>query len=289
MQKYLDAAASRERQAPPPPDVLGDDPRAEHGDLPTPGGTGSRAHGEEGTMGNPNLRASHARFAVKGPGEPDPHVARAAALREATTFGAVGLLATTAGAEAHATTASWGDEDASGRDQRDTRGSMWGDAIGEAYGGGLGLTGTGEGGAGRGEGIGLGTFGRLGHGMGTGKGQSIGPGHMVGTPGIRVGETSVNGRLPPESIQRIVRQSFGRFRFCYEQGLHANPGLEGRVTVRFLVDRGGSVATTADGGSSLPDARVVDCVVRAFGNLSFPAPEGGTVMVVYPIVLSPGT
>ncbi len=290
MQKYLDAAAMREMVDPPPPDVLGDDPRSDHGDLPMPGGTGSQSRGEEGTMGNPNLRSTNARFAVHEQGDPDPHVARQAALREATSFGAAGLLATFTGADARTTMASWGEEDASGHDALDARGSMWGDAPGEARGlGGLGLSGLGEGGGGRAEGIGLGTFGRLGHGIGTGKGTGIGPGHMVGSPGIREGATSVNGRLPPEAIQRIVRQSFGRFRFCYQKGLRKNPALEGRVTVKFLVDRSGAVATSADGGSSLPDPGVVDCVVRAFDNLSFPAPEGGMVTVVYPIVLVPGT
>jgi hypothetical protein len=45
---------------------------------------------------------------------------------------------------------------------------------------------------------------------------------------------------------------------------------------------------TADGGSDLPDQSVVQCVVRGFGNLSFPQPEGGMVTVVYPIIFNPG-
>jgi len=43
----------------------------------------------------------------------------------------------------------------------------------------------------------------------------------------------VNGRLPPEVIQRIVRQNFGRFRNCYESSLRTNPSLTGRVAVKF--------------------------------------------------------
>jgi hypothetical protein len=39
----------------------------------------------------------------------------------------------------------------------------------------------------------------------------------------------------------------------------------------------------------LPDPATVACVVRSFGALSFPAPEGGTVTVVYPLALSPQT
>jgi len=36
----------------------------------------------------------------------------------------------------------------------------------------------------------------------------------------------------------------------------------------------------------MPDD-VTSCVVRQFGNLSFPQPEGGIVTVVYPITFTP--
>ena len=99
----------------------------------------------------------------------------------------------------------------------------------------------------------------------------------------------MSGHLPPETIQRIVRQSFGRFRSCYEDGLRQNPGLEGRVTARFVIARDGSVANVQSGGTDLPDRSVVACVLRAYGTLSFPAPENGIVTVSYPIQFSPAT
>jgi len=74
----------------------------------------------------------------------------------------------------------------------------------------------------------------------------------------------VNGRLPPEVIQRVVRQNFGRFRLCYETGLRGNPNLQGRVGVRFVIGRDGSVSQAANGGSDMPDSNVVSCVTRAF-------------------------
>src|ERR1019366_9393316 len=110
----------------------------------------------------------------------------------------------------------------------------------------------------------------------------------VDVPTIRQGAVQVNGRLPPEVIQRIVRQNFGRFRLCYENGLRQQPQLAGRVVVRFTIDRTGAVTTVADAGSTLHDAAVVGCVMRGFGNLSFPQPEGGVVTVVYPMVFGSG-
>ena len=290
MQKLLDAAAEKEQEEKETEDTSASADNKE-------GGTGTRAKGEEGSMGNPNTASTGKRFGVQGPQDnADPHLARQAALKEAAEFGMIGLLNTGGGGDPNAPTAPWGREDSLGNDPMSARGNMWGDSIGESFGaGGLGLSGTGEGGGGRGEGIGLGNIGTIGHGAGTGTGQGFGSGHgslrgghQSKAPSIRQGTTQVNGRLPAEVIQRIVRQNFGRFRLCYENGMRTNPNLAGRVAVRFVIDRSGAVSTASDGGSDLPDRGVVSCVVRGFGNLSFPQPEGGIVTVVYPIIFNPG-
>lgn len=98
----------------------------------------------------------------------------------------------------------------------------------------------------------------------------------------------MSGRLPPEVIQRIVRQNYGRFRSCYEYGLSRNPNLEGRIQVRFIIGRDGTVSNAQNGGSDLPDSAVVSCVIGAYYGLNFPQPEGGIVTVVYPIMFQPG-
>lgn len=105
---------------------------------------------------------------------------------------------------------------------------------------------------------------------------------------VRYGAMSVSGRLPPEVIQRIIRQNFGRFRLCYERGLSMNPNLQGRVSIRFVIGRDGAVSNIGNAGSDMPDGGVVSCIVRSFYGLSFPQPEGGIVTVVYPISFSPG-
>jgi hypothetical protein len=110
-----------------------------------------------------------------------------------------------------------------------------------------------------------------------------------GTPQLREDPPSgSSGPLPPAVIQRIVRKSFGRIRLCYEQGLARDPKLVGRVTIRFVIDEHGAVASAADAGSTLPDPKVVSCVVGVFGGMSFPAPQGGSVTVKYPIDFMPG-
>jgi hypothetical protein len=282
-------------------------------------GGGQKAAGVEGKMGDrdaSSARRGHYAVPERVKKDPSPSLARAEALGDAATFGMIGVLAQ-GPAVPHA--AAWSaDLEAHGRDKLAMNGEMWARETGQ-YGGadGLGLSGIGEGGGGRGEGIGLGNIGSLGHmggipGAGTGGeggiamrsgggwgidgayGRSIGHGRLGGSHRTKPPRVwgwdwvSVSGHLPPEAIQRIIRQNFGRFRLCYENGLRVNPTLAGRVTVRFVIGRDGAVSSSANGGSDFTDPAVVSCVVRAFYGLSFPQPEGGIVTVTYPIVFSPG-
>lgn len=116
--------------------------------------------------------------------------------------------------------------------------------------------------------------------------QVPGPPESANADASAGGTTAIVGRLPPEVVQRIVRQNFGSYRACYEKGLAKLPTLGGVVRVHFVIGRDGSV-TKAEAPDPFPDPKVVACVVRAFQKLSFPAPEGGTVSVVYPIEFSP--
>ncbi|MBW2454437.1 MAG: AgmX/PglI C-terminal domain-containing protein [Deltaproteobacteria bacterium] len=252
--------------------------------------------GKEGGTGQRRGRQTLNRFGIAGPADhPDPDIARQRALRDAAEFGMIGALNAGASGDPDAPNVPWGRDDSLGTGPMSAKGSMWGNLGGDSAGaGGLGLSGIGTGGSGRGEGIGLGSIGTIGRGAGTGTGQGFGSGNgrlgrssRARPPRVRMGATSVSGRLPPEVIQRIVRQNFGRFRLCYENGLRNNPSLQGRVSVRFVIARNGSV-TNVGGSGDIPDAGVISCVTRAFYGLSFPQPEGGIVTVSYPIVFTPG-
>ena len=131
-----------------------------------------------------------------------------------------------------------------------------------------------------GEGIGLGNLPRQ---------VDAGPDAYVVSPDALASRAKqTKGRLAPEKIQEIVRAGFGEIKKCYERGLGANPNLTGRVSIQFVIDREGRVASAGDDGSDLPDPKVIQCVVDAFKKLRFPKPEGGIVTVVYPIIFQPG-
>jgi len=254
------------------------------------------AQGREGAMGKPNTPVSNHRAAVRGD-HPEVQLSHAQLKEVARTFGMIELLGSLSTSENSGS--PFLRDPALGHDDFDADGGMFG-GPGESGGfGGLRLGGPDNGGGGHGVGVGIGGIGdalglpgsctgsNCGDGFGTGVGR-VGGTHKTKVPSVRFPISTVSGHLPPEVVQRIVRQNYGRFRQCYETGLRANPNLTGRVTARFVISREGSVTTVQNGGSDLPDSGVVSCVVAAFYGLSFPTPEAGIVTVSYPIMFSPG-
>jgi outer membrane biosynthesis protein TonB len=105
--------------------------------------------------------------------------------------------------------------------------------------------------------------------------------------GVKMGALTVAGRLSTDVVQRIIRQNLGRFRMCYDAARARAPQLEGRVSLRFVIGRDGSVTNVSDGGSDVNDPSLVACVKSAYSGLSFPQPEGGIVTVVSPLLFRP--
>lgn len=293
MQKMLTAAAERENEMQEMPGAS---------DAPAAGGgkqSGEAHQGEAGQAGTTRHVTTNGRMAFRGDNQP-PEVGRRAEMEEARTFGLVGIL----GGEKNAPSSPWGEHHA-GSDPLNAQGSLFAQTIDDASGFGLGLWGTGEGGGGKGKGVGIdGVGSTIGGGSGTCTGNNCfgrgdkdgfgissgksGGGHVAKAPVFREVGITTNGKLPPEVIQRVVRQNFGKFRFCYDAGLRQNPALTGRVSTRFVIDRNGAVSLAQDAGSDLPNREVVQCIVRSFHSLSFPEPQGGMVTVTYPIMLTPG-
>jgi len=294
VQHYMSALAQREQEL--------EQTRASEEDAAAGGEASAPAPGKPGEAGKPEAERKAARIAIKGPkDQPNVELSSQELRTLAQNFGLIGLLKSDAAADPDAPFSAFARGMAVGHDDLSARGNLWGMDIGEAAGqNGLYLSGTGFGGLdGDGTGVGiegisssLGTLGKCTPGAGKvcGFGEHVGRtggAHPAKAPRIRTAEPTVGGRLPPEVVQRIVRQNFGRFRFCYERGLAQNPSLEGRVAVRFVIDRSGAVSTAAAEPGGMPDPSVASCVAQGFLGLSFPPPEGGIVTVSYPIMFAP--
>ncbi len=259
------------------------------------GGTGKAHEGEQGQMGDEKAEKTKNKYGIQGPEDnPDPVMAREQAKEEARTAGIIGTLASMQGSF-NAPTSPYGADFALGNDPTSALGAMTGNDIGQNFGfGGLGLRGTGRGGGGLGQGtIGMGNFGTIGRGGGRGDGEGgygrgVGGfrGRSAGVPQVRSGGAEVRGSLSKEVIRRVVRRHINEVKFCYEQQLNARPDLQGRVTTRFVISPTGSVQSAMVADSSLRNAAVEGCIVQAVRRWTFPAPDGGGVVVVnYPFLL----
>jgi hypothetical protein len=94
--------------------------------------------------------------------------------------------------------------------------------------------------------------------------------------------------LPRRAIESVVGQSAGRLRSCYLDGLRREPGLAGRIPVRFLVNLGGQVVVASEAGSTVADPAVVRCVLSTFAAMTLPPRErGDAVWATYLVALPP--
>ncbi len=177
-----------------------------------------------------------------------------------------------------------------GGDLKGALGHMFGPAVGDAGGlGGLGLRGTGVGGGGFGNTIGIGDIGTKGRGGGLG-----GYGNGIGTLGrkggsdiaISSGNPIVEGSIDKELIRRVIHQHRNQVRFCYESELVRHPGMNGKVTVKFVIGASGGVLRANVDNSTLGNATVESCIVSRIYQWQFPKPKGGGIVVVnYPFLL----
>jgi TonB family protein len=103
----------------------------------------------------------------------------------------------------------------------------------------------------------------------------------------RLSTESVNGSLPRGVVQAVIRERNPSISRCYAEGLRRNPGLSGKLSVRFVIARDGSVSEAKLAESSLPDGEVNRCIVAQFSAMRFPQPADGKMTVLYPVQFAP--
>ncbi|MFT5359233.1 MAG: hypothetical protein ACI9KE_006476 [Polyangiales bacterium] len=269
------------------------------------GAEGQRAEGEEGAMGDEESDQQNRAYAIAGSASPeDRQLAREHSREEASHAGILGVLPA-AMAALNAPTSPFGADNAIGSDPMSALGALMGVEVGDSAGfGGLHLQGVGRGGGCIGPDCGLATIGLgdegIGHGLGDcDNGPCLGGGrgpsgttlglrdHRSRVPTIRSTGATVNGALSRETIRRVVRRHHNEVKFCYERALQSNPGLEGRVTTRFMISPSGAVVGSTIVGSTLNHAETESCVRNVLTRFTFPSPDnGGMVSVTYPFTFS---
>lgn len=131
-----------------------------------------------------------------------------------------------------------------------------------------------------------------------GGGAAAGAGSGVGTTGSGAGgspEGESKASLNKEDIRAAINELKPQIKECFEQGLKANPNLDGTVKVEFVIvgspDGGGAYAREGEiNDSSLAAPLVEACILSKIQTAKFKAIQGnGEVRVKYPFRLSSGS
>lgn len=169
-------------------------------------------------------------------------------------------------------------------------GGVSGSKAANAYGtGGLSFRGSGPGGGGTGTlTMGTGPIGTRGRGSG-----EVGYGSSEGGIGakqdrdvkITMATPIVYGSLDKEIIRRVVRENQAQIRYCYERELTRDPGLYGKVVMKWVIAASGKVMRATVAENHMKNKAVGQCIAQRIRGWNFPKPKGGGIVVVtYPFV-----
>ena len=99
---------------------------------------------------------------------------------------------------------------------------------------------------------------------------------LRGSSGPAPGEIDMNRPIGAADVARIVRAYEPRLRPCYDRARATRPALAGRVNMRFVIGRDGTLNNVDVTG--LPEApEVATCVREELQRSVFPRPESGTL------------
>ena len=93
----------------------------------------------------------------------------------------------------------------------------------------------------------------------------------AGTRGVQIGEPTVDGPLLPEDAKAGVLRSLHRIEQCLLT--RSDAPESGRVELRFLIERGGSVSHVELADGMLPNP-VMQCLFLAIYRTGFASPAG---------------
>ena len=97
------------------------------------------------------------------------------------------------------------------------------------------------------------------------------------------------GALDKSLIDRVIKRHMNQIKYCYQRELTKNPNLGGKITVKFVIAKDGSVSKASTKTSTMGNKAVESCINRRFHRFKFPEPKGGGIVIVsYPFIFAPG-
>jgi len=96
------------------------------------------------------------------------------------------------------------------------------------------------------------------------------------------------GSIDKELIRKVIQEHASQIRYCYEQQLALNPRLQGKVSIKWIIQADGTATNPQVEGSAttLENAQIHECMMSRITSWQFPKPKGGGIAVItYPWIL----
>jgi hypothetical protein len=100
---------------------------------------------------------------------------------------------------------------------------------------------------------------------------------------VAVNPPSKTGSVP--DAERVIYGLRAAFRQCYQRGLDQFPDAEGAVRLTFAVGPNGEPTNVGAASSGNLPPSIVSCIQGRARNAQFAPPEGGSAVVVAPVIL----
>lgn len=137
-------------------------------------------------------------------------------------------------------------------------------------------------GGGSGEGVGIGELATEGGGsVESGKKTEA---RVAGS--ARAEAPEVDGELSADAIRSVMKRKMSAIKSCYESALKRDRDLKGKLIIEFEILETGRITGLYFGGS-LKSSDIESCIKSRARSWRFPKPDGGTVFVSIPVVLTP--
>jgi hypothetical protein len=90
-------------------------------------------------------------------------------------------------------------------------------------------------------------------------------------------------RLSRAKVREVVGTTYDQLKQCYGRALVRDHNATGRVNFEFVIGQKGEVLSAEARDATLRDCEAINCMLEQFRALSFPAPVGRSVRVIYPL------
>lgn len=98
-------------------------------------------------------------------------------------------------------------------------------------------------------------------------------------------QTQIGGKISEGSVARLFRRKQSAIKTCYERTLKINSKAQGKIKLLIVIGTTGQVQSVRVTQNETGDSQLAACIVSKIRIWHFPRPQGGTVTLMYPILL----